>query len=181
MTDPDVYLINFRRTNQPQNIGFLDKIFGFSGSGVQKRDTNIFTKSPCRKLFPRKFSENRQKFGYQFFLHFFCFIEFFGCFLGVGLQKHYTKRFCKKIVSKSFSNQIDKKIQKRFFWIFLITFLGVSRWGVQKHDKKSQKKLTSPGTFLASEEPTNRVGARHFCFECPLISGPKGGRAVGVD
>ena len=31
------------------------------------------------------------------------------------------------------------------------------------------KNLTSPGTFLASEEPTNHVGARHFFFECPLF------------
>jgi hypothetical protein len=41
--------------------------------------------------------------------------------------------------------------------------------GVQKHDKKiSPKKMTNPGTFLASEEPTNHVGARHFVFECPF-------------
>jgi hypothetical protein len=42
--------------------------------------------------------------------------------------------------------------------------------GVKKHDKKiSQKNLTSPGTFLAPEEPTNHVKVSHFFFffECP--------------
>jgi hypothetical protein len=83
MTCPCVYLINFRGTNQPQNIIFLDfflvRFWAFLGKwSVQKHDKNIFIKSPCRKLFPRKFSENRQNFRYQFFLDFFGFIAFSG-------------------------------------------------------------------------------------------------------
>ena len=58
---------------------FFNHVFGrFSVRGVQKHDKNIFAKSPCRKLFPRKFSENQQKFRYQFFLDFFGFIAFLG-------------------------------------------------------------------------------------------------------
>jgi hypothetical protein len=51
-----------------------------------------------------------------------------------------------------------------FFSIFFNHVFGrFSVRGVQKHDKKiSTKNLTSPGTFLAPEEPTNHVKARHF-------------------
>jgi hypothetical protein len=81
MTDPCVHLVNFRGTNPPQNIFFLHffvkYVFGrFSVRGVQKHDTNIFAKSPCRKLSPRKFSENQQKFRCQFFLDFFVLSRF---------------------------------------------------------------------------------------------------------
>jgi hypothetical protein len=133
-------------------------VFGrFSVRGVQKHDKNVLAKSSCRKLFPRKFSENRQNFRYQLFLDFFCFIAF----SGVSWRwefKNTTKKFYKKIVSKSFKKN-RPKIQNRLFLDFLNHVFGrFSVRGVQKHDKKSQKNPTSPGTFLASEEPTNHVG-----------------------
>jgi hypothetical protein len=95
-------------------------------------------------------------------------------FLSDGSSKTLQKTFDKKIVSKTFYKKIDKKIPNRFFSIFFYHVFGrFSVRGVQKHDKKiSEKNLTSPGTFLASEEPTNHVGARHFFFECPLVGRP---------
>ena len=88
----------------------------------------------------------------------------------MGVQKHYKKRFAQTIVSKSFYKKIDQKSKTDFFSIFFYHVFGrFSVRGVQKHEKKiSKKNLTSPGTFLASEEPTNHVGVRHFFFECPL-------------
>jgi hypothetical protein len=78
----------------------------------------------------------------------------------MGVRKHYIKRFTKK----------STKIQNRFFLNFFSHVFGrFSVRGVQKHDKKiSQKNLTNPGTFLASEEPTNHPKVRQFFFECPL-------------
>jgi hypothetical protein len=84
-------------------------------------------------------------------------------------SKALQKMFYKKTVSKSFYKKIDKKIQNRLFSIIFYQVFGrFSVRGVQKHHKKSQKKLTSPGTFSAPEEPTNHVKARHFVFEGPL-------------
>jgi hypothetical protein len=84
----------------------------------------------------------------------------------MGVQKHYNKRFTKKIVSKSFYKKIDKKSKTDFFLFldarcFFITFLGDSRRGEFKNTiKKLTKKLISPGTFLAPEEPTNHPKVR---------------------
>jgi hypothetical protein len=95
----------------------------FSARGVQKRHKNIFTKSPCRKLFP-KF---RQKISMTVFPRLFLFYRVFGCFSAMGLQKHYKKRFAKKIMSKKINKKFDQKsktdfFSKRFlsrFWAFL--------------------------------------------------------------
>jgi hypothetical protein len=75
----------------------------------------------------------------------------------MGVQKHYKKRFSKKSTKKPKTN---------LFSIFFYHVFGrFSVRGVQKHDKKiSKKNLTSPGTFLAPEEPTNHVKVRHFFF-----------------
>jgi hypothetical protein len=55
----------------------------------------------------------------------------------------------------------QQKSQTDFFLVFFYHVFGrFSVRGVQKYEKN----LTSPGTFLASEEPTNHVGARHFLF-----------------
>jgi hypothetical protein len=80
----------------------------------------------------------------------------------MGVQKHNKKRFTKKIVSKSFYKKIDKKSKTDFFSILFYHVFGrFSVRGVQKHGKKnSQKNLTNPGSFLASEEPTNHPKAR---------------------
>jgi hypothetical protein len=84
----------------------------------------------------------------------------------MGVQKHYKKRLTQKSCRKLFTKKSTKKSQTDFFSIFFYHVFGrFSVKGVQKHDKKNlEKKLTSPGTFLASEEPTNHVGARHFLF-----------------
>jgi hypothetical protein len=90
----------------------------------------------------------------------------------MGVQKHNKKRLTKKSSRKLFtkkSTKNPKPIFSRFSFFFYHVFGRFSVRGVQKHDKKiSKKNLTSPGTFLASEEPTNHVGVRHFFFECPL-------------
>jgi hypothetical protein len=67
---------------------------------------------------------------------------------------------------QSFSKKSTKKSKTDFFSIFFYHVFGrFSVRGVQKHEKKiSKKNLTSPGTFLASEEPTNHPKARHFFF-----------------
>jgi hypothetical protein len=82
-----------------------------------------------------------------------------------GVKRHYRKRFAKKLCQKVFQKN-RQKIQNRFFLDFFYHVFGrFSVRGVQKHDKKiSKKNLTSPGTFLASEEPTNHPKARHFFF-----------------
>ena len=65
---------------------------------------------------------------------------------GKGHSKQKSKSFCKKI---------DKKSKNRFFSIFFIMFVGVSRRGGSK----------SPGTFLAPEEPISRPCQGPFFFE----------------
>jgi hypothetical protein len=82
----------------------------------------------------------------------------------MGVQKHYKKRFTKKIMSKSFYKKIDKKPKTDFFSVLFYHVFGrFSVRGVQRHDKNLTHFLTSPGTFLASEEPTNDPKARQ-CF-----------------
>jgi hypothetical protein len=83
--------------------------------------------------------------------------------------KTQQKTFCKKIVSKSFTKKSPKKTKENSFTIlFNHAFRRFSVGGVKKLDQNVQKKLTSPGTFLAPEERTNHVKARRFVFECPL-------------
>jgi hypothetical protein len=67
----------------------------------------------------------------------------------MGVQKHYKKRFTKKSRRKVFT----KKSRTDFFSVLFYHVFGrFSVRGVQKHDKKiSEKNLTNPGTFLASE------------------------------
>jgi hypothetical protein len=84
----------------------------------------------------------------------------------MGVQKHNKTRVTKKSCRKVFTKKSTKKSGTDFFAIFLSRLWPFLGEGSSKHDKKSQKNLTSPGTgtFLASEEPTNPVGARHFVF-----------------
>jgi hypothetical protein len=64
----------------------------------------------------------------------------------------FGKKSCRKVVAKQ-----SEKSQTDFFSIWF--------W-----KKISEKKLNSPGTFLASEESTTPVGVCYFvCFEGPLI------------
>jgi hypothetical protein len=103
----------------------------------------------------------RQKIRCHCFLDFF-FLSRFRVFI---VQKHYKKRFANEWCRKVFTKKSHKKT-KPYFSRFFIHVLGrFSARGVQKHDKTiSGKNLTSPGTFLASEEPTNHVKARRFLF-----------------
>jgi hypothetical protein len=83
----------------------------------------------------------------------------------MGVQKHYKKGFFLKRVEKFLQKNRPKNPKPIFFDFFNHVFGRFSVRGVQKHDKKNLgKNLTNPGTFLASEEPTNHVGARHFFF-----------------
>jgi hypothetical protein len=102
---------------------------------------------------------------------FFCFIGF-RAFFSDGSSKALQKTFYKTIASKSFCKEIDKKKTPDFFCVSFITFLGrFSLRGVQKHGKKLGLFFHQPGTFLASEEPTNHVWARRgLFFECPLAA-----------
>jgi hypothetical protein len=87
----------------------------------------------------------------------------FQVFLSDGSSKTLQKTFYKKIASKSFYKK-PTKIQTRFFLYFLLSrFRRFSVRGVQKHDKNIGENMISPGTFLASEKPTNHVEVRH-CF-----------------
>jgi hypothetical protein len=106
----------------------------------------------------------------------FCFIAF----AGVSQRwefKNTTKNVLPKIVSKGLYKKSTKKIQNRFCFVSIFfkscfwAFLGEG--SSKTRQKNSKKKLTSPGTFLASEEPTNHVGhvgvgRFTFIFECPL-------------
>jgi hypothetical protein len=61
---------------------------------------------------------------------------------------------------KVFTKESTKQSKTDFLDIFYHVFGRFSVRGVQKHN--IGKKLTSPSTFLASEEPTNYVGVRHL-------------------
>jgi hypothetical protein len=167
--DPDVYLISSRGTNH--QIFFLEfclvRFWAFLGKGSPKTPQKHFYKKSMSHVenFSRK---NRQNFRYQFFLDFFCVLSRFRVFLSNGSSKHNKKRFVKTIVSKSKKNR--QKIPNRFFLdLFYHVFLAFLGEGSSKTRlKKLGKKLTNPGTFSASEEPTNHVGVRRF-FLVPLV------------
>jgi hypothetical protein len=91
----------------------------------------------------------------------------------MGVQKHYKKRFTKTNRRNVFTKTSTKNPKPIFSRFCFITFLGVSQWGeLKKHDKKiSHKNLTSPGTFLASEEPTNHPKVRKLFLSAPWIGG----------
>jgi hypothetical protein len=99
-----------------------------------------------QKFLSKKFSEQIDKifdvsFSSTTFLFFFAFS---GCFLSDEHSKTLKKK-CKKIVSNSFFKQIDKKSKTDCFSISLSHFGHFSVRGVQKHDKKTDKKnITSP-------------------------------------
>ena len=91
-TDPPVHLLNLRPTHPPSDfffswLFFLVRFWAFLSKGSSKTRFKKNAKSPCRKLFPRKFSENRQIFWCQFFLNFFVLLSF-QVYLARGVQKH---------------------------------------------------------------------------------------------
>jgi hypothetical protein len=125
-----------------------------------------------------KFSENRQNFRCQFFLDFFVLLRF-QVLLSDGSSNTLQKTFYKKIVSKGFYKKIGQKSKTDFFSIFSHVFWAFLGEGSKKtRPNISQKKLTSPGTFLASEEPTNHPKVRQFVFEGPLLKLKRGIKQV---
>jgi hypothetical protein len=155
LTDLDVCWINFRGTNQPQNIFswlyFSVRFWAFLSKGGSK--TRLKKKCP-RKLFRRKFLENRQKFRCQFCPRFFLFYLVFRCYLAMGVQKHnkkcFTKKSCRKFLQKK-TTKNQKPKPKPDFSRFVLSRFGRGHFSVrggQKHDKNlrtgGQKKPEPP-------------------------------------
>jgi hypothetical protein len=103
----------------------------------------------------------------------FCFIAFSG-----GSRRWEFKNVTKNVLQGScvkgllllqLTNKSTTKIQNRFPLDFFNALLK-KKWAfLGEGDLKTRRKnigggLTSPGTFLASEEPTI-----HFCFEGPVL------------
>jgi hypothetical protein len=81
VTDPCVYLINFRGTNQPQNIiswaFFLVHFWAFLGEGSSKTRPKKSKKSKSMsKTFPEKILRKSTKVSMSVFLDFLGFIAF---------------------------------------------------------------------------------------------------------
>jgi hypothetical protein len=75
-------------------------------------------------------------------------------------SKTLRKTFCKQ----NFPKKSIKKSKTAFSSVFVCHVLGVSLQGELKNMKINlESNLTCPGTFLASEEPTNK-GGREFLF-----------------
>jgi hypothetical protein len=125
---------------------FLKVRFGrFSARGVQKHHTNIFTKSPCRNLFPKKTT----KISMSVFLSFSCFFPFLGVsqrWDSKALQKAFYKFYEKNRVEKFLQKNRPKIQNWRFASRFCYQVFGrFSASGVQKHDEKChQKKVPWP-------------------------------------
>jgi hypothetical protein len=127
----------------------------FSVRGVQKHHQNIFAKSPRRTLFPKKIDKY---FDVRFYLVIYGVsrvFEFMNTTKNV-LQKNRIEKFLQKSTKKSKTVFFSISFLSRFW-----AFLGE---GSLKTRKNLEKNQTSPGTFLASEEPTNHVKARRFVY-----------------
>jgi hypothetical protein len=135
VTDPCVYLINFRGTDQPQNIIFFTFFFstflGVSRGGEFKNTIKNKCKKSMSKTFSKKILRKSTKFSMSLFTRLFLFYRVFRCFLAIGVHKHYKKRFTKKSCRKVFTKNRQKNRQKNPQPIVsrkqIITFLGVSR------------------------------------------------------
>jgi hypothetical protein len=87
---------------------------------VQKHHANIFTTSPCRKLFQNKST----KISMSVFPRLFLFYRVFGCFLAMGVQKYYKKRFAK--------NRVE---------MFLQTLSGCPRTGTRHPPRPGRRQI----------------------------------------
>jgi hypothetical protein len=134
-TDPPVHLLNPRPTHPPPDffsLTFFLYVFGrFSVREVQKHHKNMFTKSPCRKLFPIKSTEILMSVFPRIF-----FLSRFRVFLSDGSSKTLKKTFCKKIVSKSFYKKFDKRSKTDFFSQFVYHVFRRFKNTIQKISKK---------------------------------------------
>jgi hypothetical protein len=112
------------------------------------------------------FLENPQKIDKNFDVSFsstFCLFHcVFRCYLAMGVQKHHKKRFtkqpCRGLFTKK-STKNPKPISPRFFANALSEAL-LGEGSSKARLKNLTKNLTGPGTFLASEEPTNHPEVR---------------------
>jgi hypothetical protein len=133
-TDPPVHLLNPRPTHPPAGFYFLPfflvSFWAFLGKGSSKTPAHIFTKSACRKLFPKKIDKN----FHVGFPSIFLFYRVFGFFEAMGVQKHYEKRFTKNRV-ETFLQKNPQKSKTDFLSIgsFYHVFGRFSAEGVQKH------------------------------------------------
>jgi hypothetical protein len=153
LTDHGVCLINFRGTNQPQNICFLTFFFSYvlrrfsvskgSSKTVNTINTRFFFLK--QKVHVEKFfREISQKIDKNFDVSFSStyFVTFFA-FSGVT-ERWEFKNTTKNVLQKKSCQNILKrqKIQNRFFSILFYHVLGrFSVRGVQKHDEKSPQKI----------------------------------------
>ena len=130
VTGLEVYLIDSRGTNQDPKKTWIcfSTSFGVSWvRGVQKHHKNVFTKSPCRKLFRKK----RQKLQWlqcQFFLDFFV-LSRFRVFLSGGSSKILQKNVLQKDRVEKVLQKNRQKSKAGCFLKNVFPFWGVSRWG----------------------------------------------------
>jgi hypothetical protein len=86
-----------------------------------------------------------------------CFRVFLSDVSSKALYK--TQNVLPKNRVEKFFTKKSTKIQKLGFFFSILFYHVFGRFsvrGVQKQDKQYRKKITSPGTFLASEEPRNQ-------------------------
>jgi hypothetical protein len=132
VTDLDVYLVNFRGTNQPpKNISslfFLVRFWAFLGKGSSKTPLKYFCKKSMSKTFSEKILRKSTNFSISVFPQLFLLYRVFRCFLAMGVQKHYKKRFTKKSCQKQIQKNRPKKSKTDFFSICFLSrfwaFLG---------------------------------------------------------
>jgi hypothetical protein len=85
----------------------------------------------------------------------------------MGVQKYYKKRFPKNRVENLFK-KIDNKIPNQFFLDFFYHVFGrFSVRGVQKHEKKTRKNLTSPVLFWPPRNQPTTWGSVTFFLSAP--------------
>jgi hypothetical protein len=134
-----VHVLNLKPTHPP--AGFKkerkNSVFGrFSARGVQKHHKTVFTKSPCRKRFPKKST----KISMSVFPRLFLFYRGFGCsqrWEFKNTTKAFKKKSCPKVFTKNSTNNPND-----FFLDFVYHVFGrFSARGVQKHDQKNIEKM----------------------------------------
>jgi hypothetical protein len=121
VTDPCVYVINFRGTNQPQSTIFLGfflvRFWAFLGEGSSKTRLLKKMQKVHVKNFSRENSQKIDKISMLFFLDFFCFIAFSGASLRWEF-KNTTKNVLQNNRVEKFLQNNRQKIPNRFFLDF---------------------------------------------------------------
>jgi hypothetical protein len=140
----------------------------FSARGVQivqKHHTNIFAKSPCRKLFPKKSTKILMSVVTRLFFWFIAFSGVSQRWEFKNTQKNVLqKTSCRKVFTKNST----KKSKTDYFSIFFNHVFG--RFSVREFKntiKQDRKNESDPIPFLYSDLPA--TGASDFCFCRPLV------------